>query len=132
MASHNSHHKQTILVVDDDRDMVDSTVMVLSFLGYAGEGAYDAEMALAIARVRPPQVVLLDAAMPGQDGYSLARRLRLLPGMGDALLICVSGYGTAEHRTRALAAGCDRHFIKPLDWPELVRMLHGERQKEPA
>jgi DNA-binding response OmpR family regulator len=127
-----SPYRHSILVVDNDRDMVDSTIMVLNFLAHAGEGAYDAKTALAIARARPPQVVLLDAAMPGQDGYSLARRLRLLPGSGDALLICVSGYGTAEHRARALASGCDFHLTKPFDWQELVRLLDGERQKEPA
>jgi CheY-like chemotaxis protein len=124
--------KPAILVVDDDRDTVDSTVLVLGLLGYEAEGVYGADEALAAARLRPPRAVLLDAAMPGLDGYALARQLRLLPGMADTLIICVSGYGTPDHRARALAAGCDLHFIKPIDWQELARALAGERHKEPA
>jgi CheY-like chemotaxis protein len=62
------------------------------------QGSGSADEALAAARLRPPRAVLLDAAMPGLDGYALARQLRLLPGMTDVLIICVSGYGTPDHR----------------------------------
>ena len=54
--------KMRVLVVDDVRDTADSTVTVLSLLGYPAIAAYDAEQALKIAGQLPPQVVLLDIA----------------------------------------------------------------------
>jgi two-component system, chemotaxis family, CheB/CheR fusion protein len=119
----NGREKLRVLVVDDDVDTADSSVLVLNYLGYKAVPAYNAEDALKIASMLPPQVVLLDAAMPGHDGYQLARELRMLPGMEDAMLICVSGFGTELDRERAFEAGCTHHFIKPVDWQKLVAVL---------
>ncbi len=110
-----------VLVVDDDRDTVDTTSFVIEAWGYQPLLAYDPETALTLASEHRPEAVLLDLAMPGMDGYTLASRLRRLPGMEKALLICVSGY--LEDANRARQAGCDRHFLKPAPLDELARML---------
>jgi DNA-binding response OmpR family regulator len=112
-----------VLVVDDDRDTADSTVTVLKCFGFEAEAAYSAAMALAIASACPPRAVLLDLAMPGHTGDQLARELRQLPGMEDAVLICISGYGTNEYRQLALAAGCDYHILKPAEFREVLSLL---------
>jgi CheY-like chemotaxis protein len=115
-----------VLVVDDHRDTADSSRMVLEALGYRVVGvAYDGPSALAAARAEPPDVVLLDLAMPGMDGLTLARALRTLPGMAEAFLVCVSGYGRDEDRNSARAAGCDAHLLKPVEFAELERLLAG-------
>ncbi|HZU38650.1 MAG TPA: response regulator [Gemmataceae bacterium] len=110
-----------VLVVDDDHDTVDSTKMVLEIWGYHPIGAYDGETALALAAEHQPHVVLFDLAMPGLHGYDFARRLRALPTMHDALLICVSGY--KQNEERAAEAACDIHFLKPFPTDELERIL---------
>ena len=92
-------------------------------MGYAALVAYDASAALKLARVNSPQVVLLDIKMPGGNGLELAQELRRLPEMKDAVLICISGLGTAEDRRLSREAGCDHHLIKPVDWVELLRLL---------
>jgi CheY-like chemotaxis protein len=109
-----------VLVVDDDHDTVDSTVTLLKLSGYQTDAAYDAEAVLKIAGIRPPHAVMLDVAMPGGDGYHLARDLRLLHGMGDVLLLCVTGYGTAADKRQCRRAGCDYHFLKPVAWEEVI------------
>jgi CheY-like chemotaxis protein len=115
--------KMRILVVDDVRDTADTAVVILNHLGYQAIAAYDGEQALKIAALLPPHVVLLDIGMPKIDGYQLAFELRKLPGMDNALLICVSGYGTRADKDRAYEAGCAYHFIKPVDWEELGDLL---------
>lgn len=119
-----------VLVVDDDRDTVDSTVTILKYYGYEPEAAYSAAMALEIAGVRPPRAVLLDLAMPKQSGDRLARELRQLPAMDDATLICISGYATADCRQLMLDAGCDYHIVKPAEIHELLALLAQARRTD--
>jgi CheY-like chemotaxis protein len=113
----------SVLVVDDDHDTADSTRFILNHMGYPVLAAYDASAALKLARASSPQVVLLDIEMPGGNGLELAQELRRLPGMEDALLICISGLGTAEDRRLSREAGCAHHLLKPVDWVELLELL---------
>jgi DNA-binding response OmpR family regulator len=115
--------RRSVLVVDDDHDLADNFRNLLNRMGYPAAAAYDAGTALRLARAHPPQVVFLDVRMPGGGGLDLARRLRLLLEMKDALLICLSGLGTAEDRRLSREAGCDHHLLKPVDWDELLRLL---------
>lgn len=72
------------------------------------------------ARVKP-EIVLLDIGLPGLDGYQVAQRLKA--GNDVPRLIAITGYGRPEDRERALAAGIERHMIKPVDAAELSRLL---------
>jgi CheY-like chemotaxis protein len=120
-----------VLVVDDDRDTADSYRVLLSLWGHRTVVAYDAETALAAARRDRPDVVVLDLAMPGVDGWALARRLRAEPGLGAVLLLAVSGLGQPAARRRSAAAGIDRHLLKPLD-PHALRGLLAEYAADPG
>jgi DNA-binding response OmpR family regulator len=75
----------------------------------------------------PPDAVILDLAMPGMDGYEVARRLRHSSPAG-VFILCMSGYGTAVDRQRSREAGCDYHLLKPADPDELHRLLESRRQ----
>ena len=70
-----------------------------------------------IARMRP-DVAVIDIGLPGLDGYGLAAQLRSI-GL-RTYLIALTGYGLAEDRRRALAAGFDAHVTKP---PQIERLL---------
>jgi DNA-binding response OmpR family regulator len=113
----------SVLVVDEDHDTADSTRFILNHMGYPVLVAYDASAALKLARANSPQVMLLDITMPGGNGLALAQELRRLPGMEDALLICISGLGTPEDRRLSREAGCAHHLLKPVDWVELLELL---------
>jgi CheY-like chemotaxis protein len=102
-----------ILVVDDLRDSADGLVVLLGLFGHRVRAAYNGHAALAIADEWWPDVAILDIAMPGMDGYELARRLRAEHPVREILLIALTGFGDEKHRRLAMEAGFDHYFIKP-------------------
>jgi CheY-like chemotaxis protein len=80
--------------------------------------AFDGRHALVIASEFKPEIVICDIAMPGMDGYEVAKRLRDMFPTG-LTLIAVTGYGTEEDRARAKQAGFDAHFVKPANIEDL-------------
>jgi CheY-like chemotaxis protein len=61
--------------------------------------------------------------MPGLDGFEVARRVRLDIRLRNTLLIAVTGWGQASDKSRALAAGFDLHFTKPVEPATLIELL---------
>ncbi|MBX3470248.1 MAG: PAS domain-containing protein [Planctomycetes bacterium] len=112
-----------VLIVDDNLDAGGALAIVLADAGHAVRSAADAEAALRALDEAPADVALLDIGLPGLDGYELARRIRARPADARMLLVAVTGYGGASHRTRALAAGFDHHLLKPVDMAALELLL---------
>ncbi|MEN6624915.1 MAG: response regulator [Candidatus Sumerlaeia bacterium] len=112
-----------ILVVDDVADSAESLADLLILWGHDIQTAHDGPTAIKVAHAFQPEVVLLDIAMPGMDGYEVARKLREMEECADALLVAMTGYGQEEDRNRALDAGFDRHLTKPVDLEELQKLL---------
>src|SRR5262249_28359664 len=94
-----------VLVIEDHRDTADSTQMLLELLGHEVAVATNGPDGLRIARDWAPRVVLCDIALPGCDGYEVARRLRADPATDRLFLIAISGYGQEADRQRSRAAG---------------------------
>jgi two-component system CheB/CheR fusion protein len=115
--------KLRILVVDDDRDIAESTGLLLQSLGHAVDLASDGEQALRQARERRYRLVLLDIGLGDSDGREVARRLRQLPHGRDMRIAAVTGYGDARTRREARAAGIDRHLLKPLSLADLQELV---------
>ena len=100
-----------------------STAAFLARAGHRTQVAYSGLDALRAAEADPPDVLLLDLAMPGLDGYELARRVRSLALPRRPLLLAVSGYCAAQDRKLVRDAGIDGHLDKPAA-PELrLRLL---------
>jgi CheY-like chemotaxis protein len=118
-----------ILIVDDNRDAADSLMALLALEGHTIDRVYSAAEALQRAVQFRPGVVLLDIGLPEMDGYEVARRLRQLPELKDARLIAVTGYGQAQDRERAKAAGFDEHLIKPVSSASVARAIAGMPQR---
>jgi CheY-like chemotaxis protein/anti-sigma regulatory factor (Ser/Thr protein kinase) len=112
-----------ILVVDDSAEAANSLGKMLQLMGHDVQLAYEGETALEKARHYQPDVAVLDLAMPGMDGFELARRLRDDRRMNGILLIALTGYGREEDRRRSREAGFDLHFVKPADPAELQAVL---------
>ncbi len=112
----------SVVVVDDDPDARDLLSFTLSAVGALVETAESAASGLeAVRRIRP-DVLVSDIAMPGEDGYTLIRRMRALrPGEGGGIpSIALTAYTRTEDRTRALAAGFTTHVGKPVNPQDLV------------
>jgi CheY-like chemotaxis protein/two-component sensor histidine kinase len=113
-----------VLIVDDN---VSSTRALARLLRRRGRCevavAHDGESALAIARLQPPQIVLLDIGLPDMSGYELARKLRQEPPLASVFLIAVTGYGHEEARQASREAGIDEHIAKPIRTSTLLELL---------
>jgi signal transduction histidine kinase len=107
-----------VLVVDDNLDYCESLARLLRARGYRVATAHDSATALARARAEPPDVVLLDIGLPGNDGYTVAGELRRMLG-ATARIVAVTGYGLPEARRRVRAAGFDGHLVKPISIEEV-------------
>lgn len=107
--------RKTVLVVDDQEDERTIQRAMLSHLGYRVREAEDGRAGLRSARDDPPDLVLLDIAMPGLDGFSVCRELRADPRTADipVLLFTASVVGDLEERARA--AGAVGILVKPVD-----------------
>lgn len=112
-----------ILVVDDNRDSVESLAMLLQFSGHETHMAHDGVEAVeAAARLRP-DVILLDIGLPGLNGYQAARRIRDEQTEGGPVLVALTGWGQEEDRRRSEQAGFDAHVVKPVDFAALGKLL---------
>jgi len=123
----------TILAVDDDPDTRELLEAILSRQGAEIRVASSAREAYRIFAEWRPAVLLADIEMPGEDGYSLVRRIRALTGREGVSVIAMAltAYARAEDRVRALSAGFQFHLAKPVDPIELtsvIASLAGKRQ----
>jgi CheY-like chemotaxis protein len=114
-----------VLVVEDNLDAAESLATLLRLWGHEVRVVHDGLDALDAARAYQPEVVLLDIGLPGLDGYQVAERLRSEVGLGQALLVAMTGYGQPEDRRRSREAGIDHHFVKPVE-PFVLRNLLAE------
>jgi CheY-like chemotaxis protein len=118
-----------VLVVDDDRDTADTFAALLKIWGYYPLVAYRSVDALQLSRDQQPDVILLDIGLPGIDGFEVARRARLQPGMAGAFLVALTGYGQPEDHQLSHEAGFDLHLVKPVEPEELRGVLAGARAR---
>lgn len=109
-----------ILIVDDNEDAVKCLGMLLQMEGYEVAAAHSGEQALKVGREQRVDIVLLDIAMPGLDGYHVAAQLRQHMHTQHALIIAITGYGYDSDRRRSQQAGFDLHFVKPVDVQALL------------
>ncbi|MEO7733664.1 MAG: ATP-binding protein [Kofleriaceae bacterium] len=114
-----------VLVVDDDDDGREVIGMVLEESGAIVTTASSAEAALASFTRTRPDVILSDIGMPGEDGYSLIRRIRALPpdDGGTTPAASLTAYTSPEDRRRALNAGFNLHVSKPVEPAELLAVI---------
>lgn len=104
-------------MVDDDPEIVSFVKRGLAYEGYAIDTAADGTEALAIAREKAPDLVILDVMMPGMDGLEVARRLR---GGGNVPILMLTAKGTVADKVAGLESGADDYLVKPFAFDELL------------
>ncbi|GAB3470575.1 hypothetical protein GCM10027321_41120 [Massilia terrae] len=117
--------RHRILVVDDNVDAAMTLAELLRSYGHEVETAFDGPAALDKLRSFWPALAILDIGLPGMDGYALAAQMRAQAQGRPLRLVALTGYGQADDRTRALAAGFDRHMTKPVDTDALLAVVAG-------
>lgn len=109
-----------ILVVDDDPAMVGAITALVGTEGHQVITAYDGLTAVRRFREEQPDVVLLDLAMPGPDGFTVAGRIR---AESDVPILVVSGESAEAAKVRALGIGADDYLVKPFGRAELLARI---------
>ncbi|HKI05565.1 MAG TPA: ATP-binding protein [Thermoanaerobaculia bacterium] len=113
-----------VLLVDDEPGTREMLLLLLSQFGVQATAAASAAEALEALDRAPVDLLLADIGMPGEDGYSLIRKVRSLNGSNGRLpAIALTAYASETDRQRALAAGFQRHLAKPVEAYELISAL---------
>jgi CheY-like chemotaxis protein len=112
-----------ILVVDDNRDSAISMALMLELMGNEVRTAHDGMEAVELAEQFHPQLVLMDVGMPKLNGYEATRRIREQPWGQGMAIVAVTGWGQDVDRARSKEAGCDGHLVKPVNLPDLEKLL---------
>ena len=112
-----------LMVVDDNRDAAQTLSLLLEAVGHHVALSYDATEAIDMARRCQPALLFLDIGLPDIDGYALARQLRGMPETAGAMLVALTGYGQPDDKARALAAGFDRHLVKPVRLEDVLALV---------
>lgn len=119
-----------ILLVEDEAEIAGFLRRGLMLEGFTAEIAANGAMALAAARDRPPDLVVLDLMLPGIDGLEVARRLR---AASEVPIIMLTARDAVPDRVAGLEAGADDYLIKPFAFEELlarIRVQLRRRQRD--
>ena len=114
-----------VLIADDNADAAESLQMWLQMAGHDVQIALDGLRALAAVESFRPHVAFLDLAMPGMNGFDVARRVREFPWGRAVVLVALTGWGHEEDRKRTADAGFDHHLTKPVDPDDIEALVRG-------
>jgi CheY-like chemotaxis protein len=110
-----------VLVVDDNHDAADAAVILLGIWGHEALAAYSPAECIAVASAFDPDVVLMDIAMPGKDGFEVTRELKeSCPGVK---VVALTGYTQADIVRRSRVDGFEEFLRKPVEASELKNVV---------
>ena len=111
---------QSVLIVDDEPNIVRSLEFLMTKAGYEVRVARDGEQALSEIAKAPPDLVLLDAMMPKRDGFDVCQTIRGNPDWAGIRVIMLTAKGRDIEREKGLAMGADDYITKPFSTREVV------------
>ena len=109
-----------ILIIEDDHDIRRGLNVRLRANDYETAFASDAVMALSIAKKEAPDLILLDLGLPGGDGFVVLERMKNIASLACTPVIVVSARDPKTNEKRALDAGAEAFFQKPVDHKDLL------------
>jgi len=109
-----------IMVVEDDEDQREVVCINLRAAGYIPVQVDAGDMALEVARAQKPDLILLDANLPGVDGYTVCRLLKADPLLASTPVLFTTIRASLDDRLVGLTLGADDYLVKPIDMPELM------------
>ena len=113
-----------ILYVEDHPAQRDIMAQMLELSGYEVTVASDGIEGVDQARSWGPDLILMDLRMPRMDGFEAIRELRKDPDTADIPIIAISAWASAKHKERAMEAGANDHFTKPVDLSRLLETIN--------
>lgn len=111
---------ETILIVDDDLDILELLKMNLEPEGYNVRTADNGESAVQSACANPPDLILLDVMMPEKNGFEVIEELKNIEDTKNVPVILVTARGQTEDKVLGLDTGADDYITKPFDLREVT------------
>jgi DNA-binding response OmpR family regulator len=110
----------SVLIVDDEPNIVLSLEFLMRQAGYDVRVARDGDAALAAVAERVPDLVLLDVMMPGRDGYEVCQAIRANPACARTRIVMLTARSREVEREKGIALGADDYVTKPFSTRALV------------
>jgi CheY-like chemotaxis protein len=111
------------MVVEDHADASKSLARLLRLLGHKVVSVHTGSAVLATAPTFLPEIIILDADMPGMIAYIIARRLRELPLLASAVLVALSTSAGEEDQRLAKKLGFNQFLVKPVELTAITHLL---------
>ena len=118
-----SAKQPTVLVVDDDPEIVTMVSMRLGKRGYRVVTASDGNDALEAARRERPALIVLDVMMPGRTGWEVARALKQDPVTEKVKIVMLTAIGASVNEMTSPIYGADAYIDKPFDFAHLEQTV---------
>ncbi len=122
--------KHSVLVVDDEPNIVLSLEFLMAKQGYEVRIAADGEAALKAVAEKAPNLVLLDVMMPKRDGFSVCKAIRANHNWRDIKIVLLTAKGRDEEREKGLAFGADDYITKPFSTRQVVEKVKALLENE--
>lgn len=116
-------NENKILIIEDDQDMRRGLNLRLRASNYETAFASDAVMALSVAKKERPDLILLDLGLPGGDGFLVLERMKNMGLLASTPVIVISARDPKTNEKRALDAGAEAFFQKPVDNEQLMKAI---------
>ena len=114
---------KSILLVDDEPNIVLSLDFLMKRAGYTVRTAADGESALEAIKAEQPDLILLDVNLPKRDGFELCQTIRSRPEWRHIRIIMLTAKGRDVEREKGLALGADDYVTKPFATQEVVEKV---------
>ena len=111
---------KSILLVDDEPNIVLSLEFLMRRAGYEVHTASDGDAAIASIKAHPPDLILLDINMARRDGFEVCQTIRANPQWKDIRIVMLTAKGREVEREKGMAMGADDYIIKPFSTQEVV------------
>lgn len=118
-----SQPASTVLVIDDQENIIEFIKLGLKYEGFLVESATDGPQGLATAQRVTPDLIILDIMLPGMDGLEVCRRLRANPTTRDIPILMLTAKDDVRDRITGLDTGADDYLTKPFSFEELVARM---------
>lgn len=115
-------NRRSVLIIDNDREIVDLLAFYFEEHGYAVDTAVDGHTGVALALMRRPDVIICDIIMDRMHGFEVIQKVRSRPELAQTLMIMVSAKTYKPDIDRARALGADHFVVKPFRCSDLLRL----------
>lgn len=113
-----------VLIVEDNDMNLDMLTRRLQRKGYEVVAARDGQAGVLLARTEKPDLILMDMSLPVMDGWEATRQIKADAETSAIPVVALTAHAMASDRAKAMEAGCDDFYTKPIELPGLLDIMN--------